>query len=205
MSHRRDLVAAYQAKSLDRDNSTPSGFKVTERQHFRDCLEIEGVESLLEIGCGAGHDARFFGDSGFSVHAIDATPAMVRLTQQKGISAEVLDCCELDSHDRIYDAIYSMNCLLHVPNRDLDDILGSIVGRLRPNGLFYLGLWGGDDFEGVWEDDSYCPKRFFSFRSAEVLLRAVQGRFQLDYYRRIVGETGYTFNSIVGRNALHAS
>ena len=29
------------------------------------------------------------------------------------------------------------------------------------DGLFVLGLWGGEDFEGVWENDRYEPARFF--------------------------------------------
>ena len=96
MNHRKHLVIAYGERAADRDSSTPDGFKTIERQHFRDCLMKEGTESILEIGCGAGHDAVFFQDNGFQVHAIDATPAMVELTRQKGISAEVLDCYELE-------------------------------------------------------------------------------------------------------------
>ncbi len=34
---------------------------------------------------------------------------------------------------------------------------------LAPGGLFYMGVWGGWDFEGILADDSYRLQRFFSF------------------------------------------
>ena len=34
-----------------------------------------------------------------------------------------------------------------------------------PGGWFWSGTWGGPDREGIWEDDFYEPKRFYSNRS----------------------------------------
>jgi len=34
---------------------------------------------------------------------------------------------------------------------------------MRPNGLLYMGVYGKDDFEGVWPQDEYVPKRFSRF------------------------------------------
>jgi SAM-dependent methyltransferase len=199
------LLTAYEARSGDRQARKPTAFKVEERDHFRHWLHREERNSVIEIGCGPGHDAEAFTDAGLRVRATDVTPAMVQLAKQKGIDAEVLDVYDLASHDGRYDAAYSMNCLLHVPNSHIDSVLGGIQSVLADGGLFYLGTWGGNDFEGIWEQDSYDPSRFFSFRSARTLLSQVQQRFRIDYYRRFEAEaTGFEFHSLILRNCAEA-
>jgi SAM-dependent methyltransferase len=64
-----------------------------------------------------------------------------------------------------FDAVYALNCLLHVPNADLPTVLRAIRTVLRPGGLFFLGVYGGEPAEGIAEDDQYDPPRFFSWRS----------------------------------------
>ena len=185
MQHTDNLIAAYERHAAERDVSSPDQFKELEKREFRDRLARESRHTLLELGCGPGHDAAQFRDAGFAVTAIDTTPAMVDLARQKGVEARHLDCYHLDRMAETFDAVYSMNCLLHVPNADIARVLELISERLEPGGLMYLGLWGGDDFEGIWEGDKYEPKRFFSFRSGRTLLDLVQERFQLEYYRRL--------------------
>ena len=127
---------------------------------------------------------------------------MVKLCREKGVFADVLDCYDLGRIERTFDAVFSMNCLLHVPGRDLVYVLGLISERMRDGGLFYLGLWGGDDFEGIWEEDRYEPKRFFSFHSPKALLDFVQRVFTIVYYRRIEPWEGALFHSIIVRKCL---
>jgi hypothetical protein len=45
--------------------------------------------------------------------------------------------------------------------------LGSSVGaHLRPACYaFYLGMYGGKEYEGVWPEDEYEPERFFCFHT----------------------------------------
>lgn len=168
-----DLIRAYEARSADRDARQPSGFKAVERDLFADALIEVGAKSVIEIGCGPGHDAKYFKDRGFEVTAVDATPSLIALAQAKGIDARLLDVRDLGSLSASFEAVYSMNCLLHVTNDDLPGVLRSIHDVMTDGGLFYLGTWGGDDFEGVWEGDSYEPKRFFSLRRARTLLNLV--------------------------------
>ena len=124
---------------------------------------------------------------------------MVKLTAKKGIPAQVLDCYDLDEIDGTFDAVYTMNCLLHIPKRDFDQVLDLISGRLNEDGLVYLGLWGDENFEGIWEKDRYEPKRFFSFWKAEALLEVLQRFFRLEYYRRLEPHEGRIFNSLIVR------
>jgi len=199
VEHTQRLIEAYETAARDRDAAGVWGSKLREREEFARSFGSGQGMSLLEVGCGPGHDARFFLDRGLCVTATDLTPAMVQLTREKGVDAEVLDCYDLDQLPGEFDAIYSVNCLVHIPRRDLGHILQMIANRLAPGGLLYLGLWGGDGFEGIWEEDRYEPKRFFSFQSPTTILGHVQRTFALEYYRRIRPSGPATYNSIIAR------
>ncbi|MDE0506834.1 MAG: hypothetical protein OXI86_22385, partial [Candidatus Poribacteria bacterium] len=69
----------------------------------------------------------------------------------------------LDQIDKTFDAVYTLNCLLHIPKKGIGHIFSLIATRLNGNGLMYLGLWGGENFEGILEQDTYEPKRFSLF------------------------------------------
>ena len=193
------LVKTYGKYAYERASHSPDEFKVQERSEFLKLLKAEGRETLLEIGCGPGQDAQFFQSQGFQVLAVDNTPAMVKLTAEKGVPVQVLNCYDLDKINKHFDAVYTMNCLLHIPKRDIDQVLRLISGQLNENGLMYLGLWGDQDFEGVWEHDRYEPKRFFSFWKTEALLEVLQRSFTLEYYRRLEPREGWIFNSFIVR------
>lgn len=199
MQFTETLVKTYEKYAHERASYSPDEFKVQERSEFLKFLKDEGRETLLEIGCGPGRDAQFFQSQGLQVFAVDNTPTMVELTTDKGIRARVLDCYDLDEIDEMFDAVYTMNCLLHIPKQDFDRVLRLISGRLNEDGLMYLGLWGDQDFEGIWEKDRYKPKRFFSFWKTEALLEILQRFFRLEYYRRLEPHTGRVFNSFIVR------
>ena len=124
---------------------------------------------------------------------------MVKLAREKGISARVLDCYNLNQLSETFDAVYSMNCLLHIPQADIDEVFDLIAARLAADGLMYVGVWGGDDFEGILERDTYEPKRFFSLRRTETLLKVLQRSFRLEYYRRLEPRDGFCFHSLIAR------
>ena len=193
------LVKTYEKYAHERASYSLDEFKIQERSEFLKFLKAEERDTLLEIGCGPGQDAQFFQSQGFQVLAVDNTPTMVQLTAEKGIPAQVLDCYDLDQIDEHFDAVYTMNCLLHIPKRDFDQILYLISRRLNKGGLMYLGLWGDENFEGISEHDQYEPKRFFSFWKTEALLEVLQRSFRLEYYRRLEPREGWIFNSFIVR------
>ncbi len=193
------LIESYEKHAYQREASITAEFKERERSEFLKLLKVERRKRLLEIGCGPGRDAQFFQSQGVQVLAVDNAPTMVKLTAEKGVTAQVLDCYDLDQIDETFDAVYTLNCLLHIPKKDIGHIFSRIATRLNRNGLMYLGLWGGENFEGILEQDTYEPKRFFSFWEVETLLEVVQQLFRLEYYRRLNPREGVTFNSIIVR------
>ncbi len=162
-----------------RDAMDKAPWKLTERAAFLDRLRAEGAATLLEVGAGTGQDSAYFRDDGLRVAATDLSPAMVQRCRAKGIDARVADFLHLGFPPGSFDAVYAMNCLLHVPNADLPAVLESIATVLRPGGLFFLGVYGGEQGEGPLADDRHDPPRFFVFRTDEELQEYARQAFEI--------------------------
>jgi SAM-dependent methyltransferase len=161
------LRESYDARAAHRDRVGRTPWKLAEREAFLGRLRERGCRRLLEVGAGPGHDSRYFAEQGLVVAATDLSPAMVALCRGKGIDAHVMDFLHLDFPAGSFDAVYALNCLLHVPDADLPEVLRAIHRLLRPGGLFFLGVYGGEDREGSWDEDAHDPPRFFAFRTDE--------------------------------------
>jgi SAM-dependent methyltransferase len=185
-----DLREAYNHKVIERDNMEIAEWKIAERQHFLDMLRVEqhhpGRLSLLEIGAGTGRDSLFFQEYGLKVVCTDLSPEMVALCRTKGLDAHVMDFLHLDFPPQSFDAIYALNCLLHVPKKTLPAVLEAIKRLLKPSGLFFLGVYGGHDFEGERLLDDYIPKRFFSFYTDEGIQQVASKTFEIVYFKPIM-------------------
>jgi len=197
---RTDLVKAYDRYAEDRDTRKIADWKIQERAYFLELLKEEQKRTLLEIGAGTGKDSRFFKDNGLKVISTDISSEMVRLCQQKRLSAFVMDFYNLGFREGSFDAIWALNCLLHVPKKELPEVLQGIQDVLKPTGLFYMGVYGGNEFEGIWQEDFYTPKRFFSFYPNHRIQEVVSDFFEILYFKVISLEEGKAhFQSMILR------
>ncbi|GAP12530.1 methylase [Longilinea arvoryzae] len=187
---RNALREFYDKTALDREAGTVADWKIEVRANFLTLLQKEQKRTLLEVGAGVGRDSLFFRENGLEVACIDLSPAMVALCRQKGLDAQVMDVAGLDFPDESFDAIYSMNSLLHLPKTEFPGALAQIRRVLKPGGLFFLGVYGGDDHEGIREEDYAEPKRFFSSFSDEHIQREAARVFDILSFRAIDCDCG---------------
>jgi SAM-dependent methyltransferase len=173
------LRAAYDGRAAWRDQREKEPWKLAERDLFLGRLLDDGGGRLLEIGAGPGHDSAFFAGHGLQVVATDLSPAMVAFCRRKGLEAHVMDFLHLDFPPGSFDAVYALNCLLHVPNADLPGVLAVIRALLRPGGWLYLGVYGGNGGEGTSGDDLHEPARFFSWRTDEQIRGFAAAQFSV--------------------------
>jgi SAM-dependent methyltransferase len=196
-----DLQKSYDLNAQKRDSAVTEEWKIEERSKFSSLLQQEDKRSLLEIGSGPGRDSKFFQDQGFEVVCIDLSPEMVELCRQKGLAAQVMDMVDLRFPASSFDAVYSLNSLLHLTKAEFPAVLRRINRIMKPSGLFYLGMYGGYDFEGVWEDDTYAPKRFFSYYADTHIQQLVTTVFDiLSFYHIMTSrQTNLHFQSLILR------
>lgn len=147
---KQQLIQEYDKDAQRRDNAEGkrNQWKLDLRQKFVDLLKAANKKSILELGSGAGLDAKFFQDNGFDVLATDLSPEMVKMCQKRGLNAKVVDLYDLQSLDNQFDGIFSLNVLfvihlivdrIHVYSRKAtkDDVIAGrkTEDQLIPNSI----------------------------------------------------------------------
>lgn len=146
------------------------------------------------MGAGVGYSARWFADQGLEVLATDLSPANVALCAAKGVDAQVADMMDLAFEPGSFDGVWAASCLMHVPDADLPETLSGIARVLTDGGLFWAGTWGGDDREGIWEEDWYRPRRFYSHRSDRRILDFYESAFEVVSFEVIDPEPDFEWH-----------
>jgi len=199
-SQKENIIKYYNREAELRDSkSVKDDWKIVVREKFRRLIAQENKKTLLELGAGTGYDSLFFIENGLDVVAVDISPEMIKKCKEKSIEAYELDFGDLSSLDRKFDCVYTMNALLHVPKADLGMVLDGIDSTLNPNGLFYVGIYGGQDVEkdvilnSVWGlpigSASDAP-RFYAFHSAGYLKDVLAKHFEILEYEQIGVDKG---------------
>lgn len=197
---KKNIITAYDKDAERRAKAKKQHWKKDEREVFLLYLKLEKKKNLLEIGAGVGQDSLYFKKHGLTVTSTDISLANAIQCKKQGLRAFILDVYDLCKLRKKYDAVYALNSLLHVPKNDFELILKRIKRSLKPQGLFYLGLYGGNNFEGILKNDHCKPKRFFSFYRTDDILTIVQRYYKLEYFKHITPfKDGGTFQSMILR------
>jgi SAM-dependent methyltransferase len=197
------LKHSYNRAVEERDKKQITAWKSELRGKFLQRLQKEGKTRILEIGAGVGHDSLYFQEQGMNVTSTDLSLENVHRCIEKGLNAYEMDFKNLDFPPSSFEAIYAMNCLLHVPRADFSEILASIHSLLIPSGLFFLGQYGGRNSEGEFPDDHYRPQRFFSMLSDDKILQFAEALFQISHFEvvELESETELHFQCLFLRRA----
>jgi SAM-dependent methyltransferase len=182
---KENLKKYYDMEADLRNQYEMEEWKTKIRENFIYLVQSENKKNLLEIGAGAGFDSQFFISKGLNVVAIDLSSEMVKKCKEKNIQAYEMDFYNLSGLNEKFDCVWAMNSLVHVPKTDLAKVLNEIWTVLKPNGLFYMGVWGGVDFEKeyVKADVSNTP-RFFSYYSENNIKAVLKNHFQIDSFEQ---------------------
>lgn len=109
---------------------------------------LDSGASVLDLGCGSGRDAKRFKELGFAVTATDGCAEMARIASAyAGIPVRHELFSELEDVEA-YDGVWACSSILHVPKRDLPDVLARIARALKPSGVLYTSFKLGE-FEGL--------------------------------------------------------
>jgi len=156
--------------------------------------------SILDIGCGAGHKMFYLLNRGFNVMGADFSEEMIKIAKREVLGAEfkILDLYNIDSIEKTFDCIFAQAVFLHIPKKDIAEILERSKKVLKRDGLFYVAVKelrsGSPDEKVETENDyGYEYKRFFSYFTVE----EIQGYFEKTGFTIIhssmtkVGQTGW--------------
>jgi len=92
---------------------------------------------IMDLGCGSGRDSKYFAEKGYTVTAIDPSPAMCRQTKEiAGVPTYTMKAEELQFENE-YDAVWACASLLHVSRDNQVVVLQKICRALRQDGVLY--------------------------------------------------------------------
>ena len=197
------LRESYASKVEERDNQQVSPWKEQQRAEFLSLLKKEDKRTLLDIGAGTGVHGEFFRDRGLDVTCTDLSPAMIERCREKGLTAHVMDFLNLEFPAEFFEAVFAMNCLLHVPKQDLPRVLEVIRNIMTSGGLFYWASMGAYH-QGIWAKDHYEPKRFFSLLPDDQIQRFAVQHFRMVSFNRVEleGDSDHFQSMVLRRSNL---
>ena len=118
-------------------------------------LDMEEGDTILDLGCGSGRDSLAFYEQGYDVTPLDASEEMCKLAEiHTGI--EVLHMSYEDMEfDEVFDGVWGCGALIHVPEKELEDILERVIDAMCQGGILFLSFREGD-FEGFQGEQYFC-------------------------------------------------
>lgn len=131
--------------------------------------------SILDFGCGAGRDTKFFLDRGYRVDAMDGSPNLCAFASKfTGIAVQCILFKDLDVKER-YDGIWACASILHVSKKELPSVFEKMLSALKDNGVIYTSFKYGD-FEGIRNGryfSDFTQKSFSEFMEAFPAVRII--------------------------------
>lgn len=135
------------------NNNADSFFNDTVKVDLSDLYEnftplLQPQAKILDAGCGAGRDSKYFIEQGFKVTAFDASAELANKASEY-IGIKVMDntFANFKSSTK-FDAIWACASLLHVPSSELSASFVNLAQQLKTAGIFYCSFkYGTNDIE----------------------------------------------------------
>lgn len=141
-----DKTLKYYNKNVQSFASGTVSVKFTEVQDkFLEKLNPDAY--ILDFGCGAGRDTKYFLSRGYQIDAIDGSEQLCRIASKyTGIKVRQMLFQELDEKEK-YDGIWACASILHLPKKQLREVLENMYAALKSEGWIYTSFKYGK-FEG---------------------------------------------------------
>lgn len=118
---------------------------------------------ILDFGCGAGRDTKYFLDQGYLVEAIDGSEQLCQIASKyTGIKVRQMLFQELEVNEK-YDGIWACASILHLPKKELKEVLKKMLVALKPGGWIYTSFKYGE-YEGMRNGRYFTDFTWSSFQ-----------------------------------------
>lgn len=118
---------------------------------------------ILDFGCGSGRDTKYFLSKGFQVDPIDGSAELCKIAEKTtGIPVKQMLFTELEEVEK-YDGIWACSSILHLPKKELSDVLRRMQWAVKAGGYIYTSFKYGE-FEGFRNERYFTDFTEKSFR-----------------------------------------
>jgi ubiquinone/menaquinone biosynthesis C-methylase UbiE len=193
-------IQAYNEEAENYDLGTKDFWDKFPRTFFDKFIELTKGK-VLDIGSGPGRDGLMLKQNGLDITCLDASEAMIKLCQDKGLLGIVGDFSALSFEDESFDGIWSYTAWLHVPKTEIDQAVNEAARVLKPGGILGLGMIEGQN-ELYRVTAKVTVPRWFSFYTKEELEELLQKHgFEILYFETFKPESKNYLNFIAKKYA----
>ena len=121
--YKKETIDSYNEHAEFFSNKFKSLMDLKMRYEFKRFIELLPGKDILDLGCGSGDHSVYFIQRRLKVISIDLSKEMISLCKQKGLNASVMDIEDLKFKNNIFDGIWSVTSLLHVPKSKISSKL----------------------------------------------------------------------------------
>ena len=155
---------------------------------------------VIDVGSDPGRDGLLLKEKGLEVVCLDASEAMIKLCEEKGLQSVLGDFTEIPFPDNSFDGVWAYTSLLHISKKDASKAFHEIIRVLKSDGILGLGLIEGDT-EEYRESSGVNMPRWFSFYTKEEVERLlVQHGFKVVYFEQFKPRSKNYLNFIAQKN-----
>jgi len=127
---------------------------------------------LLDLGCGAGQDARYLTTRGYRVIGLDRTMPLLRFAKERApvVPFVLADMRALPVQTGRLDGIWAAASLMHVSKLAARKVLVTLRDCVRPNGLLAATVTQG--MASGMKQGGWMPGRYFARWKKDELAKA---------------------------------
>ncbi len=146
------------------------------RNFFSVPKEKRNKIKVLDLGCGAGNNAKFLAENGFNVYGIDGSKIAIKICKERfkewNLKGNFIqgDFLKLPYKNNFFNLIIDRESLYANKFSDIKNIINKIYQKLERNGLFisfiYSSYHPDREFGKEIEPNTYCNFKKGSFYKA---------------------------------------
>jgi SAM-dependent methyltransferase len=137
---------------------------------------VKGQGTVVDLGCGPGHVAKYLHDQGVEVFGIDLSPGMIQCATElcPGINFFVGDMRRLECTDGQFAGIVAFYSIVHFDSSELEPVFAECHRVLANGGFMLIAFHAGDEVvhaDDLWEQPVSLDFRFHQPSQVIHLLR----------------------------------
>lgn len=151
-------------------------------------VEKENAE-ILELACGPGNITQYLLKQrpDFKIMGTDLAVNMLELAKVNNPTAEfkLMDCRDIDTIEKKYDAIMCGFCLPYLPKEDAEKLITDASALLNTGGVFYISTMEDDYSKSGLKTSSAGNQMYMHYHQSDYLIAALERNdFDVIYFKQ---------------------